>query len=99
MDIFQNYPMHYFVPRPDGTVKLAGFYAEVWTELERIMNFSSVNYPSIDKVNGIPEKNGTWNGLVGMLQRHEIDAAVSNFLMNSQRSRAIDFTRPLLRSR
>ncbi|KAL0269319.1 UNVERIFIED_CONTAM: hypothetical protein PYX00_007100 [Menopon gallinae] len=93
-----NYPMNYFVPQTDGTTKLEGFFAEVWSELERILNFSSINYPSVDKVEGIPENNGKWSGLVGMLQRREIDAAVSNFLMDAQRSRTIDFTRPLMRS-
>lgn len=48
---------------------------------------------------GIKEKNGSWNGLIGMLLNDQIDVAVSEFIMDTQRSHVVDFSRPLVKTR
>lgn len=96
---FQNEPIHWSEKTPNGEMVLKGYFPAVWKQLEEILNFTSVHFPSVDNVTGIPEENGTWSGLVGMLQRKEIDVAVSEFIMDEQRSHVVEFTRPLLKSR
>lgn len=95
----QNAPIHSFEVGPTGELELVGYFPEIWKQLEEILNFTSVHYPSVDNVTGIREKNGSWNGLIGMLLADQIDVAVSEFIMDSQRSHVVDFSRPLVKTR
>lgn len=54
---------------------------------------------SVDNTTGIREENGTWNGLVGMLLRDEIDFVVSELNINQERTDVMDFSHPLLKTR
>ncbi len=40
------------------------------------------------------DPNGTWNGLVGMGQRGEVDLLVAGLTISAERSEAITFTHP-----
>ncbi|GFS12028.1 glutamate receptor [Elysia marginata] len=45
---------------------------------------------------GSPKSNGTWDGMVGELIRHEADMAIAPFTITADRSRVIDFTKPFM---
>jgi hypothetical protein len=41
-------------------------------------------------------ENGTWFGMVGMVARREVDAAVGGLTMYSSRLNLVDFLTPLM---
>jgi hypothetical protein len=45
---------------------------------------------------GSLEENSSWNGMIGMTQRSEVQAAVAMFTMTPQRHQVVDFTIPLV---
>ncbi|XP_063597279.1 probable glutamate receptor [Penaeus indicus] len=45
---------------------------------------------------GAPVGDGSWNGMIGMLKRQEIDIALGPFAMSHERRQVVDFTVPLL---
>ncbi|XP_022243194.1 uncharacterized protein LOC111086069 [Limulus polyphemus] len=57
-------------------------------------NFRLRHVPSIDNKFGAKLPNGSWNGLIGMIQRQEAEIAVSDIGMSNSRSEVIDFTYP-----
>ncbi|MPC24168.1 Glutamate receptor ionotropic, delta-1 [Portunus trituberculatus] len=50
---------------------------------------------SPEKVWGGPDENGDWNGMLGMLQREEVEFAVGPFTVTPQRETVSDLTYPL----
>lgn len=51
--------------------------------------------PSGTNGNGVMLDNGSWNGIVGVLQREEADASIESLTMTSSRWQAIDLVSPL----
>nr|CAD7596888.1 unnamed protein product [Timema genevievae] len=51
-----------------------------------------------DRAYGSVDRNGTWNGMVGMLVRGEVDLVVGTLTMTSQRLDAVRFSVPLVSS-
>ncbi|XP_046373507.1 glutamate receptor-like isoform X1 [Haliotis cracherodii] len=49
-----------------------------------------------DNSYGAIMKNGTWNGMVGELSRHEADLAIAPLTITAARERIIDFTKPFM---
>ncbi|XP_045118643.1 probable glutamate receptor [Portunus trituberculatus] len=47
-----------------------------------------------DGVWGAPDANGTWNGLLGLLQRQEVEASLGPFGVTHQREEVCDFSYP-----
>jgi hypothetical protein len=47
-----------------------------------------------DKADGSMLGNGTWTGILGMLQRHEVEFAYTPITMSSSRLDVVDFTMP-----
>ena len=58
----------------------------------------SVLRKSIDGGTG-SQKNGTWDGMIGMLVRGEAEVGVSSFLITAQRMEVVDFTHSLAEGR
>lgn len=56
-----------------GSYEMEGMFAEVFYALQDIMNFTFVLRPPPDGEWGGDLGNGSWSGMVGMLQRGEID--------------------------
>ena len=48
--------------------------------------------PSIDGAWGSMNPNGSFNGMIGMLERDEIDIALTSFYVTEARAKACDFT-------
>ena len=51
---------------------------------------------SVDGYWGSEMEDGTWNGMVGMVERGEVEFGVSDFHITSDRSNVVDFTIPCL---
>nr|KAG5705414.1 hypothetical protein BaRGS_004541 [Batillaria attramentaria] len=49
-----------------------------------------------DQTYGKKLENGTWNGMVGELVRHEADIAIAPLTITADRERVIDFTKPFM---
>ena len=47
-----------------------------------------------DDYYGVVEKNGKWNGMMGMLQRGEVDLIAADLTVSLERQQAVDFTVP-----
>jgi ABC-type amino acid transport substrate-binding protein len=41
------------------------------------------------------QKNGTWDGIIGMLVRGQVEVGVSSFLITTKRMEVVDFTHSL----
>jgi len=54
----------------------------------------SVFRNSIDGGTG-SQKNGTWNGMIGMLVRGQAEVGVSSFLITAKRMEVVDYTHSL----
>ncbi|KAJ4428309.1 hypothetical protein ANN_24328, partial [Periplaneta americana] len=52
-----------------------------------------------DQSFGIKEANGSWTGLIGMLQRREVDVVNADVTMTSERLDVVDFMTPLVSTR
>ncbi|KAK6639739.1 hypothetical protein RUM43_008014 [Polyplax serrata] len=73
-----------------------GFFPRIWKEIEAQINCTTQPYRSVDNATGVLKTNGSWNGLVGMLLRGEIDVIVSETTMDYDRSTVLKFSRPIL---
>ena len=77
-------------------------YLTFFTFLTVVQIYLQQNYfisytvvPSSDGLWGAMLENGSYNGLVGMLQRNEIDIGLASFIFTSLRFEAIGYLRPL----
>jgi hypothetical protein len=52
-----------------------------------------------ERIWGSDMLNGSWNGLIGMLTRHEVDVATANTIVTPERFAVVDFLAPLLDTR
>ena len=52
--------------------------------------------PSDDGTFGSESPNGSFTGMLGMVQRGEVEVAASDFYTTEGRARAFDFTVPIL---
>ncbi|XP_021924655.1 glutamate receptor ionotropic, delta-1-like [Zootermopsis nevadensis] len=59
------------------------------------MNFTIEYLPSEINGNGVLLDNGSWNGVVGILQRREADASIESLTMTSLRWNVVDLLSPL----
>ncbi|KAJ4434324.1 hypothetical protein ANN_22881 [Periplaneta americana] len=71
------------------------YFYQVWRELSSKMNFTIEFLPRETHGNGILLKNGSWNGVVGFLQRREANATIMSVSMTAARSRVLDFVGPI----
>ncbi|XP_069672059.1 glutamate receptor-like [Periplaneta americana] len=71
------------------------YFYQVWRELSIKMNFTIEFLPRETHGNGILLKNGSWNGVVGFLQRREANATIMSVSMTAARSRVLDFVGPI----
>ncbi|PSN51484.1 Ionotropic receptor 193 [Blattella germanica] len=73
------------------------YFAECWKSLEMHFNFTYLQtklfYPTDGGIGS--EDNGQWNGLVGLLKRHEIEVAVVPMSFTSSRAQVINVLTPV----
>ena len=63
------------------------------------LHYSTHYLNPADNMFGGKTQNGTWTGVLGMLQRGEAEVSNVAFVMSSVRMEAVDFTIPLLEIR
>ncbi|XP_069970501.1 glutamate receptor ionotropic, kainate glr-3-like [Penaeus vannamei] len=72
---------------------MGGYVVDVWHTLQEQLNFT---YTATDTLFGSLQSDGvTWNGMVGMLQTDDADAAVAPLSITKIRAISIDFTIPI----
>lgn len=54
---------------------------------------------AVDNFSGARQKNGSWNGIIGMMVKGEVQISNVPFVMTSQRQSVMDFTFPLTGTR
>ena len=73
----------------------AGRNFDILSELQSKLNFTINNIPPKDKSWGAKRKNGTWNGLVGMLIEKKIDMtfgwAGGSMMITPKRAEVVDY--------
>ena len=63
--------------------------------VEKNVNMTTSLSISVDGKNGGKTKNGTFNGMVGMLTRNETDVVVTSLTYTWERNQVIDYTKPI----
>ncbi|KAG7174899.1 Glutamate receptor U1-like 9 [Homarus americanus] len=82
--------------RHRGLTVVRGPMADFLRELAASLNFT-YSIVQGDGYWGAPDSNGTWNGMIGMVLRKEVDFGLGPFGLSHQRSQVVDFTMPILR--
>uniref|UniRef100_A0A2C9KDL9 Glutamate receptor n=2 Tax=Biomphalaria TaxID=6525 RepID=A0A2C9KDL9_BIOGL len=85
----------------DGTPKVGnepveGFCIDLTKAVAQKVGFDYIIQFVKDGSYGASFPNGTWDGIVGELVRHEADMAIAPFTITADRSRVIDFTKPFM---
>lgn len=74
---------------------ISGMYADVFFVLRDILNFTYEFVQPPDRTWGTSDSKGNYNGMLGQLQRQEIDLAPSSFTVTKERSGVVDFAFPI----
>ena len=72
-----------------------GFMMDLLKMLENNVNMTATLGFSIDGQFGAKTKNGSFNGMVGMLTRNETDVVVASLTYTNERNNVIDYTKPI----
>ncbi|KAL3095880.1 hypothetical protein niasHS_005639 [Heterodera schachtii] len=73
-----------------------GFCIDLLKEMAKLLNFTYDIEVIDDGTYGVEDENGRWNGIIGVLQRHEADLSVSAVTITYSRVSVIDFTLPFM---
>ncbi|XP_063840047.1 glutamate receptor ionotropic, delta-2-like isoform X1 [Scylla paramamosain] len=80
------------VTETNGALRIEGPMANLLDILSSVLNFDYEFMRPVDRVWGGPDANGSWNGLLGLLQRREVELAVGPFGVTNQRETVCDFS-------
>ncbi|KAK7111831.1 hypothetical protein V1264_011398 [Littorina saxatilis] len=73
-----------------------GFCIDLLKTMARQLNFRFQIVESPDNKYGALEKDGRWNGMVGMVARKEVDMGVGPYTITSLRETVVDFSVPFM---
>lgn len=92
---FQNLPF-VDIKQIEGSseFQVSGYFGDVWSELQNLLNFTSHIKESVDGNWGIRLHNGTWNGMIGMLTRNEADIALADLTITDARAQVANYFIP-----
>ena len=76
---------------PNGDTKIIGMYADIIETLSIFLNFTYDIVIPDDLMWGSRNDDGSWTGMVGMLQRREVDFAVAALSASALRKEVMDF--------
>lgn len=79
-----------------GNDRYEGYAIDLIAELAKLLHFKYEFRLVKDGAYGRPDKNGSWNGMMGELIRGEADLAVADLTITSKREDAVDFTHPFM---
>lgn len=78
-----------------GSMGFQGITWEILLRVSDILGFDFTFVQPEDGKWGSIDQSGEWNGMMGMIQRKEVDFAIGPFGMNPERARACDFSVPI----
>ncbi|WKX93524.1 hypothetical protein Q1695_011082 [Nippostrongylus brasiliensis] len=73
-----------------------GFCIDLLNEMAAILKFNYTIIEVQDGSYGIEDDSGRWNGIIGVLQRHEADVSISAVTITYSRVEVVDFTLPFM---
>ncbi|GIY37161.1 glutamate receptor ionotropic, delta-1 [Caerostris darwini] len=76
----------------NGKLELGGIEGRFLNLLSQALRFKYHLKPSVDGESGRLDDNGSWTGLFGMIQRKEIDMALSTLSITEERTQVADFS-------
>ena len=80
-------------------LKFTGFFGEVWHEVAQKLNLQyEINFKNTEEY-GTDVGNGSFGGMIGMVQRNEYDMAIAHFYYTKSRNRVVDFCKPIYTSK
>nr|KAG5694584.1 hypothetical protein BaRGS_014997 [Batillaria attramentaria] len=82
-----------FIER-DGKGGYVGICVDLLNQLKASLNFSYEWTEPADQEWGRLTENNTWTGLVGLLERQEVDLVVAPLSIQAERERVMDFIHP-----
>ncbi|GAB6028094.1 hypothetical protein CHUAL_002314 [Chamberlinius hualienensis] len=89
-------PFFYFERDRRGNVTAKGMITDLLTFIEIMLNIRfNVSVPK-EKNSGTVNENGQWNGLIGLLQRREVDMVAADVSLTQNRRKVADFSPPFL---
>ncbi|EPB72255.1 Ligand-gated ion channel [Ancylostoma ceylanicum] len=80
----------------NSTNHYEGFCIDLLNEMAAILKFNYTIIEVQDGSYGIEDETGRWNGIIGVLQRHEADLSVSAVTITYSRVEVVDFTLPFM---
>ncbi|KAF8362438.1 glr-4 [Pristionchus pacificus] len=84
----------FVMKKSDG--KYEGFCIDLLEEMAKDLEFNYTIVEVVDGTYGIEDESGRWNGIIGVLQRHEADLSISAVTITYSRVEVIDFTLPFM---
>ena len=78
-----------------GFFHMDGMFAEVYFSLQEIMNFTFTLIQPPDMQWGALQPDGSWSGIVNLLQTQQVDIAATDFTVTRARSEVITFAQPI----
>eukprot|EP00095_Tigriopus_kingsejongensis_P012527 maker-scaffold455_size166772-snap-gene-0.36 protein:Tk12527 transcript:maker-scaffold455_size166772-snap-gene-0.36-mRNA-1 annotation:"hypothetical protein L798_01404" len=80
----------------DGQVELSGMYPDIFFSLKSMLNFTfTIILPEEREEWGTKNPDGSWTGVIGQIQRKEIDFSPISFTRTKLRSEVVDFALPI----
>ncbi|KAL3860944.1 hypothetical protein ACJMK2_007039 [Sinanodonta woodiana] len=90
----EQYPFVFKKSDPNGTIAYDGLCIDLLKELADMLNFTYELVEPPDGKFGTKRSDGIWTGLVGQLERQEVDMVVTSLSIQSERKEVMDFTYP-----
>ena len=84
-----------FVSVDKSSFKVNGLFGNIFLFLQDKLQFGFTLIEQTDKRRGNYYENGSFDGVIGQLQRGEIDWSLSNYRVTPERMSAIDFSQPV----
>ncbi|XP_035714501.1 probable glutamate receptor [Folsomia candida] len=78
-----------------GGVRSSGYLPDILKIVSAQLNFTYEIMTPPDNKFGNLEANGSWSGMVGMLERKEADIAMMSFSLTAARQKVMDFSPPV----
>ncbi|XP_047468311.1 glutamate receptor U1-like [Penaeus chinensis] len=80
----------------DGSFRIRGPLANLLDLLASTLNFNYTLVRPPDGAWGAPNSDGDWNGMLGMIQRNEVDLALGPFGLTESRAKVAQFSQPIM---
>ncbi|XP_063840049.1 glutamate receptor ionotropic, delta-1-like [Scylla paramamosain] len=83
------------LPQEDGSMRIKGPMSKFMDVVAKVLNFDYELVRPKEWEWGGPDANGSWTGMLGMLQREEVEMALGPFTITPQRETISDMSMPL----